>query len=84
MSASASTASSSLFNGHVTYPRHRRADNDSIDGRTRRLHVEIGMSHGDSLPPSTGSFRSINVERVERGHKFIASSISDLARQHFL
>ena len=41
------------------------------------------MSPGASLPPSTGSFRSINIKRIERGYEFIASSILDLARQHF-
>ena len=38
------------------------------------------MSLGVSLPPSAGSFQSINVERMERGYKFITSSIIDLAR----
>ena len=41
------------------------------------------MSPGASLPPSTGSFRSINIKRIERWYEFIASSILDLARQHF-
>ena len=36
-----------------------------------------------SIPSSTGNCRSINVKRMERGYEFIASSISDLARQQF-
>ena len=42
------------------------------------------MSPGATLPPSTGNFRGSNVEIMERGYTFIASSISDLERHNFV
>lgn len=54
------------------------------DGRltnTHRLDVEYRMSSGTSLPPSSGSQRSISFQRMESGYQFIAASISDLACQ---
>ena len=64
MSASALAASSLVGNIPMTSPICRRAANDGRSGKTRRLNVEFGMSTTVSLPPSTGSFRSINVERM--------------------
>jgi len=65
MSASNSAASSSVGNPQMTTPRRRRAINYGRSGRTSRLNVEFGTSPGTSIPPSTCSFRSINVERMK-------------------
>ena len=83
MSASALVASSTVVNVTMTPLGRQRAANDSRSGRTRRFNVDFGMSPGDSLRPSTGSFRIINVERMERGYSFIASLITDLTRHQF-
>ena len=80
MSASASATSSSVGNPQMHSPRCQRAANDGRSGRKMRHIVVFGMSSGASLPPSTGSFHSINVEIMDRAYEFIASSISDLAR----
>ena len=84
MIASALAASSLVGNVHITSPRRQKVDSDGRSGRTRRLNGEFEMIPVDSLPPSTGSFRNINVERMERGYECIASSTSDLARHKFV
>ena len=81
MSAGILAASSPVVNAPMTSPRRRRAANDGRNRRTRRINVELRMSLAASLPPYTGSFWSISIERVERVYDFIASSISDLTRQ---
>ena len=39
------------------------------------------MSFTPSLPPSTGSARSVNIDRMEQGYTHIAESIFNLAYQ---
>jgi hypothetical protein len=62
-------------------PRRLPASNDGRSTNPRRLNVEFGMSSSPSLPPSTGTGRSINFDRLQSGYQIIASSLSDLARQ---
>ena len=80
MIASALAVYSSVGNMHMPSPRLWRIVNDGRSGRIMELNVEFRMSPGNSLPPSTGSFRSMNVERMEMGYEFIVSSILDLVR----
>ena len=42
------------------------------------MNIDFGMSLSPSLPPSTGSQRSVNIARMENQYNSIASSISDL------
>ena len=84
MSASDLAASSSVGTPQATTPKRRMDPNDGRSGRTRRQNVEFGMSPGASLPPSTCNYLSINVQIMERGYEFIASSISDLERHQFI
>ena len=67
----------------MTSPGRRRADNYGKSGRIKRLNVEFGMILVALLPPSTGSFWSINVKVMEKIYDCIASSTSYLVRQHF-
>ena len=78
MSVSAGTASS---RSAATTPRRQRAPGDGRGPRNFSYNVDFGVSPTAFLPPSTGSFRSINVERVEGRYTEIAASITDLAIQ---
>ena len=62
-------------------PRRMPVTNDERSPNPRHLNVEFGMSTSPSLPPSTGSSRSINVDRLHSGYEIITTSISDLAYQ---
>ena len=55
----------------------RRAPNDGRSGCARNYNVIFSSS----LPPSTGTGRSINIDRMEYGYRSIAESINSLAYQ---
>ena len=59
-----------------TSPR-RRVTNDGSSGRGQNYNI---IFHA-SLPPSTGTGRSINIDRMEQGYTTIAESINNLAYQ---
>ena len=65
-----------------TYPRatnrqRRTAPNDGRRARARNYNALFPAS----LPPSTGTARSINIDRMEQGYTSIAESINNLAYQ---
>lgn len=73
---------SSESSATARYPRtrgspRRTAANDSRRGRPRNYNVLFPAS----LPPSTGTARSINIDRMEQGYTSIAESINNLAYQ---
>ena len=53
------------------------ASNDGCSTDTCQSSVEFGILPSSSLPPSTCSTYSINVDRMESGYQFIAALISD-------
>ena len=57
------TLSTSVGNFH----RSPRAPNDGRESRSRSFNIDFGMSTSASLPPSTGNFRSINMEQIDKG-----------------
>ena len=77
MSVSTGTISS---RSAATTPRVQRAVSDGRGSQYHTYNVDFSVSHYASLPPSTGIFRSINVECMESRYADIASSISDMVR----
>ena len=71
------TSSTSIVNRS---PRRPTAYNDGRVSRRRSYKVDFGISPSTSLPPSTGSLLSVNVDHMERRFNDIASSIVDLVR----
>ena len=78
MSVSGATNSSTSVGNHS--PHRPTAPNDGRSSRRRAYNVDFGVSPTASLPPSTGSLRSVDVDRMERRFNGIASSIGDLVR----
>ena len=63
-----------------TSPYRRRRPNDGRRGTNRGRNCN--MNFAPNLPPSTGSARSVNIDRIEQGYTSIAESINNLAYQH--
>ena len=75
---SSESSNTARFPRH-TLPYRRTAPNDGRRGQNRARN--FNMQFSPSLPPSTGSARTINLDRMEMGYTSIAESINNLAYQ---
>ena len=78
MNTSASDRTSSI-NPPPLASNRRTAPNDGQRSTNRPRNYN--MQFEQNLPPSTGSERSINIDRMEQGYTSIAESINNLAYQ---
>ena len=72
-----SGSSATNRNARATNTPRRTTPTDGRRGWSRNYNVFFPAS----LPPSTGSARAINVDRLEQGYTSIAESINNLAYQ---
>ena len=66
-----------------SFPRRRTmAHNDGRNDRAQRYNMEFCMSGCASLPPLIGTYRSVNVDRLEISYSVTTRSVTHLAQQN--